>query len=63
MKRKKVIALRILGLVFALAGAILAIILYKKGVTIWIIITTIAVGIMSGEMFLFYANKIVQRKG
>jgi len=63
MKKKKVIALRILGVIFFLAGVIAAMAFYKEGFTTWVIAAAIAVGIVFGERCLHHANKIVQRKG
>ena len=62
MKKKKVIALRILGVIFFLAGIITAMIFFRKGFTTWIVAAAIAVGIVGTERCLHYANKVVQRK-
>ena len=62
MKKKKVIALRILGVIFFLAGIIAAMIFCRKGFATWVIAAAVAVGIVAGERCLYYANQVVQRK-
>jgi hypothetical protein len=63
MKKKKVIALRILGVIFFLVGIITAMVFCRKGFAAWTIASAIAVGILAGNWCLHYANKVVQRKG
>ena len=63
MKKKKVIALRILGAIFFLVGIIAAMIFFRKGFATWIVTTVIIVGIVGTERLLHYANQLTQRRG